>query len=348
MSNIIVPRRARTRDAFQTYDKRTIDSTGAFLIGELERLDPTLHDPLVSVTWSRDIDLREDVTIADETSSFTNSTFTAASGVGGVRNSSAYGDFGGKAWVGKDSNAITGVALDIGKTTNPLYLWAMEVSYTIPELESAQRLGRPIDQQKFKALQLKHNMDIDEQVYVGDADLGKPGLINSSAVTAANVTANASSHTTWAAKLGDTTGPDDIVADVNTLVNAVWAASGWTICPTELRIPPTQFSLLVSRKISGQANMSVLQYLKDNSLSNAINGKPLNIQPLKWAKGAGASATDRMIAYTKDSQRVRFPMTPLQRTPLEFRSLFQLTTYFGRLGVVEFVYPETLGYADGI
>jgi hypothetical protein len=43
-----------------------VDSTGAFLIGELERLDQTLHMPLAAVTWSRDIDLREDVTLADE------------------------------------------------------------------------------------------------------------------------------------------------------------------------------------------------------------------------------------------------------------------------------------------
>ena len=31
-----------------TYDQYTIDSSGAFLIGELERLDQTLHAPLLS------------------------------------------------------------------------------------------------------------------------------------------------------------------------------------------------------------------------------------------------------------------------------------------------------------
>lgn len=340
--------RARTTDAFSTYDRRTIDSTGAFLIGELERLDQTMHEPLVSVTWSRDIDLREDVTIADESSSFTNSTFSAASGIGGVQNSSARGDFGGKALIGKDSNAITGVSLDIGKTNQPLYLWGMELSYTLPELESAQRLGRPVDQQKYKAIQLKHNMDVDEMVYVGDSSVGQTGLVNCAAVSTTNVATNVSSHTTWAAKIGDTTGADDILNDVNTLLNQVWANSGWAICPTELRLPPTQFSLLVSRKVSSAGNVSVLQFLKDNSISNAINGQPLNIQPLKWLKGQGASSTDRMIAYTKDQNRVRYPLVPLQRTPLEYRSLFQLTTYFGRLGVVEFPYPETAGYADGI
>ena len=55
-----------------------------------------------------------------------------------------------------------------------------------------------------------------------------------------------------------------------------------------------------------------------------------------------------MIAYTNDPMRVRFPLVPLQRTPLEYRGIQQLTTYFGRLGVVEVVYGETIGYVDGI
>ncbi len=321
-------RRARTTDGMTTFDRNTIDSSGVFLIGELERLDPTIHDPLVSVTWSRDIQLREDVSISDETSSFTNSTFAAAGGI----------NPNGKAFIGKDSNAITGVSLDIGKTGQPLYLWGMELSYTIPELESAQRLGRPVDQQKFDAIKLKHQMDIDEMVYKGDSFLGQTGLINNANVATTNVAGGL-----WAAKTAD-----QILADVNALLNSVWQASGWAICPSELRLPPTQFSLLVSTKVSTAGNMSVLEYLKINSLSNSINGRPLNIQPLKWLYQAGAANADRMIAYTNDRSRVRYPLVPLQRTPLEYRSIYQLTTYFGRLGCVEFVYPETAGYADGI
>jgi hypothetical protein len=79
-----------------------------------------------------------------------------------------------------------------------------------------------------------------------------------------------------------------------------------------------------------------------------VNGRPLNIQPLKWLSGAGAGGTDRMLIYTKDRNRVRYPLVPLQRTPLENRSIYQITTYFGRLGQVEIVYPETLAYVDGI
>lgn len=316
-------------DGLMTFDRQTIDSAGAFLVGELERLDQRLHEPLAAVTWSRDINLRTDVSIADEFSSFTNSTFAAAGGVSGS----------GKAWVGKDASAITGISLDIGKTTTPLNLWAMQLGWTIPELESAQKLGRPIDTQKYSGMQLKYQMDIDEQVYIGDTALGLYGLVNSTLVT--NNT-NATTGT-WS---GATT--DQILADVNELLNSVWAASGYAICPDKLLLPPVQFALLASKLVSTAGNMSVLTYIANNSLCNSINGRPLDIQPLKWLTGRGASNKDRMVAYTNEEMRVRFPLVPLQRTPMEYRDLRQLTTYFGRLGAVEFVYPETIGYRDGI
>lgn len=332
MSNLILPRaikRAYTRDGLMTFDRQTIDSAGVFLIGELERLDQNLHEPLASVTWSRDIQLREDVSIADEMSSFTNSSFAAAGGPSP----------NGKSWIGKDANAIAGIALDIGKTATPLNLWGMQLGWTIPELESAQKLGRPVDQQKFKGMQLKYQMDVDEQVYIGDSGLGLTGLVNGASVT--NVS-NAVTGT-WS-----TATPAQILADVNELLNSVWAASAYAICPEELRLPPLQYSQLVSTLISSAGNISVLEFLRINCLSNSINGRPLNIQPLKWLTGRGASNKDRMVAYTNDMERVRFPLVPLQRTPLEYRGIHQLTTYFGRLGGVEFVYPETIGYRDGI
>lgn len=329
-------KRIYTRDGLMTFDQRTIDASGVFLVGELERLDQRLHEPLASVTWGRDIDLREDVSIADEYSAFTNSSFASAPGVAGSN----------KAWVGKDSSAIVGVSLDIGKTMSPLTLWAMQLGWTIPELESAQKLGRPVDQQKFAGMQLKYQMDIDEMVYIGDTALGLTGLLNHTSM--ANVT-NATTGT-WSSASND-----QILADINELLRSVWSTSAFAVCPDRLLLPPTQFSMLASRIVSTAGNISLLTYLKENTISNAVNGRPLEILPLKWLTGTtaggvgpGADGKDRMIAYTKDPVRVRFPLVPLQRTPLEYRDLRQLVTYFGRLGAVELVYPECIGARDGI
>ena len=329
------PHRIRrfTTDAMQTYDRATIDGTGAFLIGELERLDPTLNQPLVAYTWSRDISLREDVGVEDEVASFTNSTFASAGGI----------QPNGKNWVGKDSNAIASLALDIGKTPQPLHLWATELGWTLPELASAQKIGRPIEADKIEGMNLKLQMDIDEQVYVGDAFLGIPGLLTSPLVTATNVVGG-----TWAAKISAVGGPQAILADVNALITSAWQASGYKQAPTDLRLPPQQFGLLAAQVVSAAGNISILEFLRINCISNQINGQPLNIQPLKWLPGQGAGGTDRMLAYSNDPRYIRFPLVPLQRTPLEYRSLYQLTTYYGRLGQVEFRYPETLAYSDGV
>lgn len=324
----------------QTYDKMTIDSTGAFYIGELERLDQTLHAPLAAVTWGRDIDLREDVSMADESSSFTNSTFAAAGGI----NSS------GKNFVGKTTNAIPGMGVDIGKTSSPLYLWAMELGYTIPELLSAQQLGRPIDEQKYGGMQLKWQMDIDEMVYIGDTGLGKYGLVNNtSAVTTWFVDAGAAGDMAWSTKT-----PAEILKDVNDLITACWQASGFAVCPSKLLLPPSQYAYIISQTVSTAGNVSILKFLEDNCISLRTNGKKLDIQPLKWLSGRGvaagspSAATDRMVVYTQEKNRVRYPLVPLQRTPMEYRSIYHLVTYFGKLGCVEFVYPETIRYSDGI
>jgi hypothetical protein len=328
-----VRQRVRTHDIGLTYDRLTIDGVGAFLIGELERLDQKLHDPLVHLTWSRDIDLREDVSIADEQSSFTNSSFASPGGIVP----------GGKNWISTDSNAITGVALDIGKTIHPLYLWGTEIKYTIPELLSSQKLGRPVDAQKFTGMKLKHQMDIDNMVYTGDTTFNQPGLCNYTGVgTTGNVINGAAASPLWANKT-----PQEILNDVNTLLTQVWTASGFARVPSKLLLPPVKYSYLVKTLISSAGNSSVLKFLQDNSIALQTNGKMLDIQPCKWLTGLGVGGTDRMVAYTQEQDLVRFPMVPLQRTPLEYRSIYQMTTYFGRLGVMEFVYPETVGYADG-
>nr|DAL11477.1 MAG TPA_asm: major capsid protein [Caudoviricetes sp.] len=310
-----------------TFDQATVDSSGAFLIHELERLDQTLNLPLTSQTWSRDIQLREDVSIADEISSFTNTTFAAA----GTPNAN------GKNWISPLATAIAGVNVDIEKKGFPLELWGMELGWTVIELNAAAQVGRPIDTQKYDGMQLKWNMDTDEQVYIGDAAKGAKGLLNLSQVTPTNATK------TWAISTAD-----EIRASINQVLSNAWARSAYSKVPEDLLIPPEQYSFIASTIVSSAGNQSLLTYLETNTIAYHQNGKPLNIRPVKWMKGRGVGGTDRMVAYTNDKKFVRFPMVPLQSVPIQYRGLYQLVTYYGKLGAVEPVYPETLNYMDGI
>jgi hypothetical protein len=324
----------------QVFDRRVIDSTGAFLNGELERLDPKLHMPLTSVFYTRDIDLREDITIADDVSSFTVSSFA---GTGGMTTT-------GKSWISREANAVPGVSIDIAKTPHQLYLWGKEVKWTIPELEAAQKLGRPIDAQKLEALKILHEMESDEMAYVGDGDMDTVGLVNNDAVVIpAAVPAGVSGSTSWAQKT-----PDEILADLNEALTSAWSQAAWAKTPNRVLMPPLQFGYVATTKVSSAGDRSILRYLMENNVVAQQQGE-LEIYPSKWLIGRGVGGTpkvegtvDRFVTYHKDQDVVRFPKTALARTPVTYNSIWQSTTYFGKMGGVEFVYPETVVYRDGI
>lgn len=310
-----------------TFDSATIDASGVFLVGELERLDPTLHAPLVHVSWHRDIDLREDVTIADEATSFTNSTLAAMGSVSTT----------GKNWVSPKTTELSGISLNLDKKTQDMFLWALQAGWSLQELAKAMALNRPIDAQKIEALKLKFNMDVDEQVYIGDEDLGLTGLVNNPDISPLGLSSE------W----GDATTAKQKLADINDILAYAFERSGENVCPDRLLLPGSKIAQL-TEPISEAGSDSILEYVSKKCLCNTINGRPLKILPLKWLKGRGTGDSNRAVAYTKTKTYVRFPMVPLQRTPLEYRGLHQVTTFFGSLGSVEFVYPETVTYADGL
>lgn len=333
---------------FKTYDQGTVDSLGAFLVGQLERLDQTIHEPLQDFKWSRDINVRSDVTMGHDFSSFTN---MAMASVGGISPNK-------KAFISKDSSTLPNVALDIGKTASPLFPWGLELNYSIFELESAKLMGQSIDETKHAAIRTKFQQDADIQVYLGDTDIPNAyGLLNSPQVPTSGTVAQAgassptgnTTSTLWADKT-----PDAILEDVNDLIYAVWMASGFKKCPRKLGLPPKQLAYIISQKVSTAGNVSILQFLRDNCITLQENGTPLEIVSMKWLTGTnnsnplGPAATNRMVVYTQEYDLVRFPMVPMVGLPQQYKGAAYIRPNVAKLGLVEFVYPETVGYRDGI
>ena len=315
---------------------KTRDSSLAFFVNQLENLDKRLYLPLTSVTWSRDVKLRSGISMSDESTSFIQSTF----GASGTLNNSAPGSL---PWVSAETSAIPGVSVDGTKLVQPLRPLAREISYSSIELERSQKLGMPIDAQKMDALNTLYQMNTDQMVNIGAAEVSATGLWNNASVTAGNVATGASNSTLWSNKT-----PDEILADVNTLLESTWSAAAFAVCPAELRLPPLQYALICSQKVSSAGNVSILKFLEDNSIALKINGKALNVQPVKWLTGRGAGSLDRMVAYTNEENRVRFPMVPIRRETSYYQGIKFFAPYIWLFGVMELVYPETLQYADGI
>lgn len=324
---------------FNARNAKVKDSQLAFFINQLENFDPKLHEPLFSVSWGRDIKLRGNVSLGNESTSFTRSTFGGA----GTLSSKLPGKGAAKPFISGNTTAIPGVGVNSSKIVTPLRPLARQIDYTSIELERSQLLGQPIDAQKLVALQSLYQMETDAMVYIGDTDVGASGLVNNSEVTVNEVAAGVSTFTAWSKKT-----PDEILADVNTLLDNAWLASGYAVCPHKLLLPPTQFSYLTSQKVSSAGNVSILKFLKENSIALAINGAELDIQPVKWLAGAGVDAQDRMLVYTNDLNYIRFPMVPIRRETAYYQGISFIAPYVYAFGEVEVVYPETISYADGI
>ena len=310
---------------------KTNDSTLAYFLNQLTAFDKRLHEPLYSVTWGRDINLRSGITMANESSTFLRSNFAAV----GTTNVS------GMPFITSNTTAMPGITIDGEPVTTPIRLLGYKLAWTSVELERSQLTGQPIDKAKFDAMQSMYQMGIDRMVYVGrEQDYG---LANSPLVTVGTVATGTGGGTAWAGKT-----PDEILADVNTLITGAWQASGYAVCPEKLLLPPENFAYISTQKVSDAGSVSILTYLEDNSISLRTNGRKLEIVPVKWLSQLGAGNTGRMVAYTNRENFVRFPMVPIRREAPYFQDIMFVSPYIWAMGGVEFVYPETVRYADGI
>lgn len=308
---------------------KTRDSALAYYVNQLENLDKRLYEPLTSVSWGRDIKLRAGITMSNESTSFIRSAFAAAG---------TYNSTGNMPWISAETTAIPGVSINGQKIVLPLRLLAREISFTSPELERSQLTGQPIDTQKTDALNILYQMNTDQMVYIGSSDVGATGLLNAAGVTSSLVAGGV-----WTTKT-----PDQILQDVNTLIVQSWTASAYAVCPGKLLLPPAQFAYIASQKVSTAGNVSILKFLQENCISLSINGKMLEIDPVKWLPGLGAGGTDRMVVYTNSEDRVRFPMVPIRRETAYYQGIRFTAPYLWAFGELEIVYPETIAYADGI
>lgn len=311
-----------------------LDSGMAFLLGELEKQDPKIREPLSAVTWQRDIVPKTGGGWVEYTSMM-NVGFAS---VGGNSN----GIIGGQ------TNAIPVIQADMGKDLYKVFTFGHILKVPFIDQAKLQQIGRSLPELLEKGIQLNYQKALDQNVYTGYKELGTEGIVNHSQITITSADATGTGNsTTWKSKTAD-----QILDDINQAITDTWVAAEYDLSgmPNHILIPPEQYALLVSRKVSEAGNVSLLTYLLENNIAKN-QGVDIEIQPSRWCIGAGVDGKDRMVVYVNDERMLYFDITvPLARiiTQPSVTDMAYMTSYAGQHGEVKFAYYETARYVDGI
>jgi len=305
----------------------------AFLVGELEKRDPKLLEPLTSTTWPRDIIAKTGGGWLEFTSSYNVSYASVGSNEGGI--------------IGGQTTEIPTVQADIGKDLWRLFVWANKLAVPLVDQKKLQTMGRSLDELLDKGLHLNWDKTLDSNTYLGFPAIGTVGLVNNPDVLASMVAPGASGTTEWASK-----NPDEILEDVNQLINDTWEDSEYDLTgmANHILMPPEKYTLLVTRRIGDAGSKSILTYLLENNIGRN-QGIDLVIFPSRWCIGQGENGTDRMVGYANNADTVQFDMTvPLTRviTQPSAEKMAYISTYAGQFSQVKFKRMQPIKYRDGI
>lgn len=310
-----------------------VGSGMAFLVGELEKQDQRIMEPLQSVTWPRDIVARTGGGWVD----YTSNIFVDYATTGGSNNSGI---------IGGETTDIATMQANLAKDIWKVFEFANILKIPFIDQQKLQNIGRSLDDILDSGIRLNYNKSIDNIVYTGVPTLGVTGLLNDPSVTASTAPNGASGFATWAKKT-----PTEILTDVNNIITTTWTNSQYDLTgmANQILIPPVQFALL-QEPVTSAGTQSVLEYILKNNIAKSQD-VDLVIAPSRWCTGAGAGGTDRMFAYVNADNRVNFDLpVPLSRalTQISVEQLAYLTAYVAQVGQVKFLYYQCAAYTDGI
>ena len=302
-----------------------------FLMKELEKVDEKILEPLSATDWPRDMPvitgggLLESIVSVDVTYASTgreedNLIFDA-------------------------SNDIPVVQADLSQSVARCFNFAEYMSFSTLEREKMMNVGRDPETFLNKGIRLHCDKVIDRSVYKGFEKVSSTGLINNPRCMRASAKNIDGVGTRWADKTAD-----QILDDINTIIAGIWKACDCSsdALPNHILIPVEQFGLLVTRKVSGDSERSILTYVLENNLTTQQGGH-LVISPCKWCAGAGTARADRMVCYINDPGKICFNLTqPLRRMDTEYAEMRIKIPYIAQFSEVRFLYNQTVRYMDGI
>lgn len=244
-------------------------------------------------------------------------------------------------FVGTKSLNVPIAEIGTEKVTVPVELGATGYEYSDEEIRQAIQLQRPLPQLKSNTARRAYEELAQRTGMVGDSTHNLPGFINNTNVTAATVVNGAGGTPEWTTKT-----PGEIIFDVNDFMGDIFVDTLQVERPDTLLLPTAQWNYISGTPRSDQSDTTILKWLVSNS---PYLKSEADVMPTPELIAAGAGAADRMMCYTKDVDKVvmHIPMVLRFTEPQRKGRGFEVPGEF-KLGGVEFRYPGSARYADGI
>lgn len=309
-----------------------ISSGNAFLVSELEKLDPLLREPLTSTTYARDIPIES------------GGGWVEASTVMNVNYAVSGGQSDG---VGGVQNQIRIIQANLGKDVYKVFPYEIIMKVKYLDVQRGNVTGRSLEQIYNTGIRLDFDKFMDLNTYQGQAAYNTPGLVNNSNITAGTVALGVSGYTPFIKKTAD-----EILYDINQMILAAWAATNYdqSAVPNHVLMPPAQYTYIATTKVSSYADKTILTYLEENNIAKK-KGVNLFIGECRFCIGAGTGGLDRMMCYVNESRFIGEDLpVPLSRvmTGPNIQDTSYDSAFMANVGQVKFQYLQPIRYADGI
>lgn len=229
--------------------------------------------------------------------------------------------------------------VDVYATENQSKIHSVGSSYgySIKEVRRAAMAGVPLDSRRANTARRSIDELMDRLAWFGDPNFNIQGFIDYPGITQYTITAGAGGGTSWNGKT-----PDEIITDLTGLVDSVESLTKGREIVDTIIMPRENYNLIKNTRMGGASDKTVMTYFMDNN-------PQITMEAVDELQGQGAGATNRIMAYVKDSEHLtqEIPQPFEQMEPDKKGMTWEIPCH-GEFGGVIVYYPQSVAFADGI
>lgn len=249
-------------------------------------------------------------------------------------------------WFHSRGNDIPFADVNRDRAQKTIGMAGIGYDYDLEEIAQARRLGINLTNEKAASALLAYEQFLDYLALYGDTAKGFIGLINDSAVTsglAPNDGAGASR--TFTSKT-----PTQVLRDINTLLGGIYIDTKTIELSDTLLLSLGRFNYLATTPRSDNSDETILEYLLRANVVTVTTGRPLRVRAVRGLETAGASNSERMIAYRFDRNvlKLHLPMPHRFLQAHQAGPLYYQVPGIFRTGGTEIRRKAAVRYLDGI